>query len=684
MAASNERLLTKSRFKLGLECVTKLYYTGKKKEYADEDLDDPFLKTLAEYGFQVGELAKYYFCEDPVLENITITERKYDESVAETKNRLANKGKVVIAEAAFRYNNLFIRSDIIIKEGNKIDLYEVKAKSFNGDEKDGNISDFLSHEGKPNESINKGWVPYLYDLAFQKYVMQNALPGFIIRAHLLMANKDSTATIDGLNQKLRIVRDDGRASVQPVAGLKASMLGEPILKEINLDDIIDKIYNKYEVPTDWKKGVMFKEFVEFCEKIYLEDKRVYAPIGAKCKGCQFFSSLGNPDGLKSGFHECWKHNTGFSDELLSRPLVIELWGGLAGSISLTQNLIESGVFLLDKVEETMITPKSSNNKKEKKPGLLPIERRMEQVNRVKEKNGKSYFDKKGMEKEMKDWKYPLHMIDFETSMAALPFLKGLKPYEGIAFQFSHHILNEDGTVEHKGQFLEMEVGRYPNYNFVRALKKELENDEGSVFRYHYHENSYLNMIMRQLMDPACKINDRDELIAFIKTITRRKIDGKSEDAGNREMIDLWDLVLRYYYSPATKGSNSLKQVLPAIINDSKHLKDTYGKAGYYGKNLTVKSKNFDDHVWIQENKNNDPYKTLPEVFSGHNREELDNLVKDLEGLADGGAALTAYNYLQFSSVPEMQRQDICNALLRYCELDTLAMVMIVEGWKHWE
>ena len=30
------RYLTKSKFKSGLECVTKLYYTGKKKEYADQ------------------------------------------------------------------------------------------------------------------------------------------------------------------------------------------------------------------------------------------------------------------------------------------------------------------------------------------------------------------------------------------------------------------------------------------------------------------------------------------------------------------------------------------------------------------------------------------------------------------------------------------------------------------------
>jgi hypothetical protein len=55
------RYLTKSRFKLATECPTKLFYTGKRSEYADQSLDDPFLRELAKGGFQVGELAKLYF-----------------------------------------------------------------------------------------------------------------------------------------------------------------------------------------------------------------------------------------------------------------------------------------------------------------------------------------------------------------------------------------------------------------------------------------------------------------------------------------------------------------------------------------------------------------------------------------------------------------------------------------------
>ena len=38
------------------------------------------------------------------------------------------------------------------------------------------------------------------------------------------------------------------------------------------------------------------------------------------------------------------------------------------------------------------------------------------------------------------------------------------------------------------------------------------------------------------------------------------------------MVDMWELVKRYYYDPAMGGSNSIKRVLPAILNSSKYLR----------------------------------------------------------------------------------------------------------------
>ena len=54
------KLLTKSRFKIALECPNKLFYTSK-KEYANNKNEDPFLKALANGGFQVEELARLQY-----------------------------------------------------------------------------------------------------------------------------------------------------------------------------------------------------------------------------------------------------------------------------------------------------------------------------------------------------------------------------------------------------------------------------------------------------------------------------------------------------------------------------------------------------------------------------------------------------------------------------------------------
>jgi hypothetical protein len=57
------------------------------------------------------------------------------------------------------------------------------------------------------------------------------------------------------------------------------------------------------------------------------------------------------------------------------------------------------------------------------------------------------------------------------------------------------------------------------------------------------------------------------------------------------------------------------------------------------------------------------------------------LRNDVLAITEGGAAATAYARLQFEDVDEVERRMIREALLRYCELDTLAMVMIVQAWQ---
>ena len=680
--------LTKSRFKEGLDCITKLYYTGKKLEYANQKLDDPFLLALADGGYQVGTLALYLFSNNPFADDISIETLKSQDALDETYRRLELDGKIVIAEAAFKHENLFIRADVVVKEGNTIDIYEVKSKSHKEDEEIDieSLSGFLSWEGKAKESIKSNWVPYLYDLAFQKYVVEKAFPKMKVRAHLILANKGAKASIEGLNQLFQIEKVDGRPKIVVPDGLTKAQLGSSILIEKNMDELIEKIWNTYPVPTTYGSNYNFEEYVKLCETTYVNDKQVFAPITSHCKDCSYRTKAGKDDDKKSGFIECWKNKTKLSEQILnSHSLITDLWQGRIDDV------FETGPYLLNMLTEEDIKSKSKSKNKETEyvnSGLTRIERRLLQIEKANDKDATYFFDKDGFEDERRKWKYPYSLIDFETSMVALPFHKDTSPYQGIAFQFSHHKLYEDGNVEHYKQFLHFEKGVYPNLDFIRELKKSLTGDNGTIFRYHMHENTYLRMIHRQLNDGTCVTTEeeRKELCDFIDNITTyKKIDGlKGSVDGERNMVDLYEVVSKYYYSPSTNGKIGLKFTLPSIIKDSQFLCEKYGKTGIYGKELEVKSLNFKDHQWINPDFNNDPYKTLPKIFDGLSREELDDLKSDIEGIADGGAALTAYNYLQYSKYTEKQRELIRDALLRYCELDTAAMVFLIEGMMNLE
>ena len=55
---------------------------------------------------------------------------------------------------------------------------------------------------------------------------------------------------------------------------------------------------------------------------------------------------------------------------------------------------------------------------------------------------------------------------------------------------------------------------------------------------------------------------------------------------------------------------------------------------------------------------------------------------DDEAIRDGGAAMVAYAKCQFTEISSKGIAFLRAAVLKYCELDTLAMVMLWQTWKH--
>ena len=683
------KFFTKSAFSMALECPRRLYYAYDKNEYANQNLDDEFLKSLAEGGFQVGEFAK--LCFGIGKENM-ISTLDYREAIEQTKE-LLEKDEVNIAEAAFLTGNLFVRADIIEKKGDLINLIEVKAKSWDGIE-----DSFISKNGK---STNTGIRPYLYDVAFQKYVIVKSLKDlfpdreFKVNAFLMLADKSRTATINGLNQLFKIKSgSSGRSTVEVSATAKEMIETIPeakrVVRPFHVDEICDRIINgefaEQHNDPEFMMGLGFQSFVERVSADYCNHKRTDCIIGSKCFSCPFHIKGEDSSGLKDGYCECWKEKAGFDPSGIVRPSIKDMSGQYIGRKR--DELVKDRKFFMDQLQDSDLKMHSD------KPhtGLDHYERKWLQIgvatnNEEILKNYRSnmtndtYLDIEGLKEVIKKWEFPLHFIDFETSAVALPFYENMRPYEQIAFQFSHHRvdLNEDGTytVTHAGQFINTKPGHFPNFDFIRALKAELDKDNGTIFRYSNHENTILREIHRQL--DARNEPDKKELQDFIDSITHYEKD-KVKHAGERDMVDLAEVVLKYYFHPIMGGSYSIKVVLPAVLNSSDFIKGKYSQL-IYGTPDMFSQNLLEPKVWIdygEDGKVKNPYKLLPPIASylGIDADLNELELKDTESVANGGAALAAYAKMQFSDGTMSEALE--KSLLTYCELDTLAMVFIWE------
>lgn len=676
-----KKLFTKSAFKIALECPRRLYYAYDSNLYANQDLTDDFLISLAEGGFQVGELAKVYY---GVKGDADIDVLGYDEAVEKTKELFKND-TINIAEAAFRSGNLFVRADIVEKKGNDITLIEVKAKSWEPSE------EFIGKKGAVASDIR----PYLYDVAFQKYVVIKALEElypnekFTVKARLMMADKSKVASVDGLNQMFRICKHENRsyAVADAKAWTEAAAVPEHerVLTAFDVDEYCDMIIagqTAEQGQGGFMENMPFQEFVDLMSKHYCERIPFKPTLGKECFACPFYKTDKDDKDLRDGYKECWSECAHFTDADFDKPLIKEL----SGQYIRRDNYIKNGKYFMSELTYDDL----ARSKYSSAPGLDHLQRKWLQIgiatgnDDIKKDFGSFlqdgiYLDTDGLKDEMATWTYPLHFIDFETSAVALPFYKGQRPYEQTAFQFSHHKveMTSDGeyTVTHASQYINTEKGFFPNFEFVRALKTALEGDNGTIFRYSHHENTILNKIKGQLerSDEA----DKDELISFIESITK---------GGPRAMVDLAELVLKYYYHPLMKGSYSIKVVLPSVLNSSEYIKSRYSKAIYGTEEM--KSLNLKDKVWIKYDEDGttvlNPYKLLDPVSSYLNMTEEDmekmETLGEEETIANGGAALAAYSKLQFTD--EKMTDALEKALLCYCELDTLAMVFIWEYFYH--
>ena len=189
--------------------------------------------------------------------------------------------------------------------------------------------------------------------------------------------------------------------------------------------------------------------------------------------------------------------------------------------------------------------------------------------------------------------YPVHHVDCETVMLAVPRFPSTRPYQAIPVQWSNHIEQESGELVHH-EFLHEAVSE-PRKRWAEALIESV-GEHGSICVYSPYERA----VMEQLAEAF------PEYPSALKPIIKR-------------LWDLFPIIRSHYYHPAFRGSYSIKSILPAIVPSM-----GYG-------DLTIR---------------------------------------------EGGQAASEYYRMVFVETDWIEQASIREALLRYCALDTLAMVEV--------
>ena len=158
-----------------------------------------------------------------------------------------------------------------------------------------------------------------------------------------------------------------------------------------------------------------------------------------------------------------------------------------------------------------------------------------------EKSGKPHIESQQIRAFLSRLKYPLHFLDFETFMAAIPQYDELSPYEQVPFQYSLHVVPSPGRrAEHYSYLSDGKAD--PRPEVLSTLKKRLGRN-GSIVAYN------AGFEIRVLRSSA---NHFPKYAAWCESLIPR----------------FADLLLPFrefhYYHPDQEGSASLKAVLPAM------------------------------------------------------------------------------------------------------------------------
>ena len=544
--------LSKSDFSIARSCSTKLYYL--KNKYPNTIEDDEYLELMAEGGYMIGKMAQLLYPE-----GITITlNHGIEAAIEETKKELL-KESVTLFEPVFLAGKKLVRVDVLIKNGNAVELIEVKAKSY----ADGET--FLKKDG----TIYADWQKYLEDVCFQTITVEESCPTLTVKPYLMLVNKSRQTKIDNLAcqfeiKNLTTFEEEGFRSFDVIFS------GDE--NELRANHFLEKLPVSTEVALLKAELKLVSQKME--ASLGVPIIKIKPVLTKDCVKCEFW--LGG-DTEVDGFHECW----GALAKV--KPHVFDLYyaGALGGTKTpLLNELILNGKVSLYDIPDDAVKGKRG-------------ERQRIQIDYTK--TNSEWIDP-ALKSIMEACAYPLQFIDFETSRTAVPPYKGMKPYDNIAFQWSCHTIHQAGDEPVHHEWINTDDA-FPNFEFAKTLMENVGYD-GTVFMWSAHENTTLKEIYNLLtvVDPS-----QTELIKWLDHMTK-----KSDDE-DYTMVDLNTLTIKHFFHPMMKGRTSIKYVLPAVWSSFPKLDEVHWLRDFFK---------------LENGERKNPYELLPPLEIGQTQQVI--------------------------------------------------------------
>ena len=622
--------LSKSLFKLGLECPLRLKHALTQPALPRKSDDDEYMQMLSRGGYMFEKLVRLYHPG----EDMYVPKQSHAEASARTIAKI-KAGDCTLHETTFAHGSLMARSDMVRVSGSTLDLIEIKSASAEGE---GNLV------ADTKELSKQHWEPYVVDLAYQVHVARLALKAAgiekTIRAWFYLPNTAGSASTEEVRGLFTVTENSpgGRPEVtyrgKARPGDRTSMIA--------ILDATEAIAQAH--PQEESIAEATTRLANFAASGTWP-----APeLGMKCKGCEF-----NVPGQISGYDGCWGSQARAEHHLFTLAHLGNLERGKPGTVS---RIIAATAPRAPQVTDLLESDIA---------GDKPLNRRwQQQIMAVRTgrpfRSNELLRDPAGLLR-CKPEHYPLFFLDYEGTRWALPSAPGGRPYGQVAFQWSCHVIDNPGASPRHVEWLDTENDN-PNNGFLESLRKLL-GEQGTI----YHWADYEIAVTQELADEIRGDATKADLVSWVDrnwgTPGTKKTKVKSD-----RTVDLVKVSREHFYDPAMKGGHSIKVVLPVVWKNPA-IQKLFPK---YAR---------DQHGQPVRN----PYDSLPALTlqdsANSSSIDLSNL-EDLDVVKNDTGAMRAYEHVRYGLGAGNQavREDVRRQLLRYCQLDTAAMVMV---WRYW-